>query len=276
MAWVKFHEQLVRGPKRGIPRAQRFVLMELCLLARPHQGRIDLPLGMSDIDAVHDLLGGDRKEVVAALRTFTSGEEPALCFEGEPGRRKLMIPSWDRWNERPEAAGASTARAARCRAKKRDENVDATAVASTEQRPGNASATAPRFRSDLDHPPNPPPSGGDLRSDRDPEPRPLPPGRRAAGTNLRATGENPRAVDAPPPPPPAEEPDPKAFPLRAGVAEAYDATPADASAATLAATLRTAGRPRSSAAAAHAKRLLAPATAEDFLANAPDRAVPET
>lgn len=95
---MKFHVELTRGSKRGIPRALRFVLMEISLAARPLRGRIELAEGMGDVDAVVDLLGGDRSEVAAALARFTAGEEPTLVFLEERGRRYLAFPSWERWN----------------------------------------------------------------------------------------------------------------------------------------------------------------------------------
>jgi hypothetical protein len=104
MAWVKFHEQLRQGEKRGMSRATRFVFLELCLLARDERGSIRLPRGMSDLDAVHDLLGGNRKEVRAAfeeLSGFTENSpktEPMIDISGESTGRVLTIRSWERWN----------------------------------------------------------------------------------------------------------------------------------------------------------------------------------
>lgn len=136
MVWVRFHEELTLGAKRGIPRALRFVLMELSLKARPLGGEIELPCGMSDVDAVHDLLGGDRVEIEEALRRFTSGRDPVLSYRDEDDRRFLLIPSWAKWNPGGEAPGASTARSRKHRSTK-----VAQESATTEQRAGNAAAT---------------------------------------------------------------------------------------------------------------------------------------
>jgi hypothetical protein len=129
MTWVKFHGELTEGAKRGIPRAVRFILMELAHKARPGRGVLDLPLGMGDVDALQDVLGGNPKEVRDAHRILTAGDEPILVFEGPEGARRLVIPSWQRWNAGAfEPAGASTQRSRRSRA-------------ATDERPGNGAAT---------------------------------------------------------------------------------------------------------------------------------------
>jgi hypothetical protein len=88
MVWVKFHDKLCRGAKRGLPRAARFVFMELCLEARPGRGVIALPLGMSALDALHDVLGG---------KPSPDDPEPRAMVEigGEDGALTLTIPSWE-------------------------------------------------------------------------------------------------------------------------------------------------------------------------------------
>lgn len=104
MVWVKFHDKLCRGAKRGLPRAARFVFMELCLEARPGRGVIALPLGMSALDALHDVLGGNRKEIADAIKALTTvpkhspdDPEPRAMVEigGEDGALTLTIPSWE-------------------------------------------------------------------------------------------------------------------------------------------------------------------------------------
>ncbi len=101
MSWVPFHEGLRKGDKRGIPRAVRFVYLELAQEARPYHGRLPLPRGFKDdVDAVHDVLGGSRREVADALRILTQSEAeetPMVTLEGPPGRRVLVISSFDRW-----------------------------------------------------------------------------------------------------------------------------------------------------------------------------------
>lgn len=124
MAWVKFHDKLCKGAKRGLPRAVRFVFMELCLEARPSRGILELPVGMSDLDALHDILGGNRKEIAEAIRLLTSvppplpdDPDPRAMVEltGADGHRRLTIPSWETWNTGQELPGASTERSRRLR-----------------------------------------------------------------------------------------------------------------------------------------------------------------
>jgi len=122
------------GTKRGIPRAQRFVLMELSLKARRLGGRVELPSGMSYIDAVHDLLGGNRKEIADALATFGAEVEPVITFATEGTRRYLVLTSWQKWNPGGEAPGASTERSRRSREAMR-------AAATVEQRSSDGRAT---------------------------------------------------------------------------------------------------------------------------------------
>jgi len=193
MVWVKFHDKLCAGAKRGLPRAVRFVFMELCLAARPDRGVMDLPVGMSDIDALHDVLGGSRKEIVDAMKLLTvipkasaDDPEPRAMVEltGELGARRLAIPSWSAWNSGQETPGASTERSRRCRQQRatptgqeaqRSENMaqatDATGMqrplhadAAVEQREGNGPATPYRGEErrgeEKREPPYPPLAGG--------------------------------------------------------------------------------------------------------------------
>lgn len=105
MSWVPFHSSLREGDKRGLPRAVRFVYLELSLLTRPSGGRLPLPRGFkSDLDAVHDILGGDRREIRAALELLTTPldptdprDEPMLRLSGPPERRILELPAHKRW-----------------------------------------------------------------------------------------------------------------------------------------------------------------------------------
>lgn len=127
--WVKFHGELCRGAKRGIPRAIRFVYMELSLEARAERGTVRLPVGMTALDGVHDVLGGDRGEVEAALDLLTSGPDPMVVVRGKPGALLLIITKWAAWNRVDESAE---------RAKKYRENKAKSAQAS---RTRNASVT---------------------------------------------------------------------------------------------------------------------------------------
>jgi hypothetical protein len=98
MSWVKFHDELTEGTKRGLSRAVRFVYMELSLRARKTKGDIKLPSGMDPVDAVHDLLGGDRKEIKTALATLTKPEDeqnaPMIVISGNV----LRVTGWKKWN----------------------------------------------------------------------------------------------------------------------------------------------------------------------------------
>lgn len=140
MSWIKFHSELREGAKRGLPRATRFVFLELSLLTRNGRGETALPLGMSDVDAVHDMLGGSRREVVEALKLLTAGPTPMVEFFDGPAGRSLRIPSWSTWNK----LDVSTERVAKHRgAAKR--NADVTRYIDV----GNANVTPPdQIRSD--------------------------------------------------------------------------------------------------------------------------------
>lgn len=116
--WVRFHSEIRRGAKKGIPRAERFVYMELSQEARANGGYITLPVDRQDLDAVCELLGGDREEVLEAVRRFTKGPDPSLIFEGPKHRRILRVVHWLKWNTRPEPSGASTPRSQKSRALK--------------------------------------------------------------------------------------------------------------------------------------------------------------
>jgi hypothetical protein len=99
--WIRFHAELRKGKHRGVPRALRFVFLELCLEARPGRGTVELPLGMDLLDGVHDLLGGNRREVQQALEIYLAGpdpEAPTLVTDGPKGSLRLVIPSWEKWN----------------------------------------------------------------------------------------------------------------------------------------------------------------------------------
>lgn len=92
--WIPFHRRLAKGPKKGIPRAERFVLLELSLESRPTMGVLDLPLRWSTVDAIHDLIGGNRDEIEAALATFAGD---AFIIENSALVHRLTIPNWDKW-----------------------------------------------------------------------------------------------------------------------------------------------------------------------------------
>jgi hypothetical protein len=105
MTWIPFHSGLREGNKRGLPRAVRFVYLELSLLSRDYDGTISLPRGFkSDVDAVHDMLGGNRLEVAKAIAHLTAAldssdedDRPMIEFSGPPDARKLSIVSHKKW-----------------------------------------------------------------------------------------------------------------------------------------------------------------------------------
>jgi hypothetical protein len=162
MVWVKFHDELRRGAKRGISRAARFVLMELSLEARPNRGYVDLPIGMHDLEAIHDMLGGNKRDIAEALSVFTSGTDPSFVIEDTDTGRRLTILKWALWNS-VEAPGSSTERSRRARAtpEQRSCNGDATAVAPPVQRSRNARATLPEEKKSREDKINLPPKEGE-------------------------------------------------------------------------------------------------------------------
>ncbi len=99
--WVPFHASLCEGDKRGLPRAVRFVYLEFVQKARAYSGRLPLPAGFrSDLDAVHDVVGGNRREVEQALSLLTASapdDEPMVRLEGDPGRRVLVVVAFATW-----------------------------------------------------------------------------------------------------------------------------------------------------------------------------------
>ena len=123
--WVKFHDELCQGAKRGLPRAVRFVYMELSLLSRPGRGTIDLPVGMTPLAGVRDLLGGNAKEVATALQLLTKSPDPMVRIEGDGTTSRLVVTKWETWN----VLDASTARVQKHRknkANKATSNADVT------------------------------------------------------------------------------------------------------------------------------------------------------
>lgn len=121
MAWTPFHDELRQGAKRGLPRAVRFIFLELSLACRKGRGSVRLPVGMDDVDAVQDLLGGRRSEIEEALQMLTvplPGEEdgqPMIVLDGPERARTIRIPCWSRWVGNKETPGASAIRMRRMR-----------------------------------------------------------------------------------------------------------------------------------------------------------------
>lgn len=96
--WVRFHRELNKGAKRGLPRATRYVYMELSLEARPGRGRIELPREGTLVSAIHDLIGGNRRELTTALRQLLDGKHSMVVVEETATTRVLVIPTWEAWN----------------------------------------------------------------------------------------------------------------------------------------------------------------------------------
>jgi hypothetical protein len=101
VSWVPFHDALRRGAKRGLSRSARFIYLELSLEARPYHGRLPLPFGFkSVVAAVHDVLGGSRREVAEAIEVLTQTDAeglPMIAIEGQTGRQTLVVCAFDRW-----------------------------------------------------------------------------------------------------------------------------------------------------------------------------------
>jgi hypothetical protein len=98
--WVPCHRRLVKGPKKYLPRGVRFVLLELSLEARPSRGIIDLPIHWSTLKGVHDLLGGNRREIKKALEEFQKPDElgqTAIRIERDESKHRLIITKWEEW-----------------------------------------------------------------------------------------------------------------------------------------------------------------------------------
>lgn len=98
--WVPAHRRLMKGPKKSIPRAIRFVLLELSLEARPTNGVLDLPVKWETLRAVHDLLGGNRREIRLALEIFSKPDETGqkvIEIVRDRVVHKLVITKWPQW-----------------------------------------------------------------------------------------------------------------------------------------------------------------------------------
>lgn len=98
--WVPAHRRLMKGPKRGLPRGVRFVLLELSMEARSKGGVLDLSLAWDTERAVHDLIGGNRREIKQALKAFTTIDEdglPPIEIVRDANKHRLIIKKWERW-----------------------------------------------------------------------------------------------------------------------------------------------------------------------------------
>jgi hypothetical protein len=96
--WVRFHRELTVPAKRGIPRAVRFIYMEISLEAKRKRGYVVLTPGLDDVAAVAECIGGDRREVAAAVKLLTAGSVPMWRFVTEEEERRLYVHEWRTWN----------------------------------------------------------------------------------------------------------------------------------------------------------------------------------
>lgn len=138
--WVRFHRELNRGTKRGLSRAHRYVYMELSLEARPTRGRLELPPGMKLVDAIHDLIGGNKKEISAALAKLMDPKFDMISVEDGPRGQVLVIRSWERWND----ADKSTERVKAHRERKKNKELETNeTVSSSFQKQKNETPETP-------------------------------------------------------------------------------------------------------------------------------------
>lgn len=96
--WVPFHRRLVQGRKKAIARGVRFVLLELSLEARPTHGVLEFPTEWDTVKAVHDLIGGDRREIKKALTVFQIPDEfglPTIEIDRDMSHHSLKIIKWE-------------------------------------------------------------------------------------------------------------------------------------------------------------------------------------
>jgi 5-methylcytosine-specific restriction endonuclease McrA len=89
--WVRFHRELCEGEKANIPRATRFVYMELLLEARRGERFVRLPPGWPLLKAVANTLGGNRRELKRALDELGTSEPRMIAFEERQGVSRLHL-----------------------------------------------------------------------------------------------------------------------------------------------------------------------------------------
>lgn len=101
--WVKCHSALTKGSKRALPRATRFVFLELLLEARDLDGSVEI---RSDLDvpaAIYDLIGGSLGEIAEAMSALSAAG--MVVVEQTDGGRFVTVPSWERWNRTEPSTG---------------------------------------------------------------------------------------------------------------------------------------------------------------------------
>ena len=98
--WIPFQERLAKGNKRGLRRGVRFVYLELALEARRRSGIIDLTVGWATEKAVHDLIGGNKREIKQALVAFTKPDEDGVApieIVRDQSKHRLILTNWAKW-----------------------------------------------------------------------------------------------------------------------------------------------------------------------------------
>ncbi len=130
--WIKCHRSLMGGKWATVPRATRFVLLELALLCRPGDGKCELPAPRSwsktPTQRCADMLIGNRRETMQAIRELASGDSPSVVFLDETGSKLdpfssetrsvlVSIPSYSRH----QSTNPSAERMRRLRAKRKEE-----------------------------------------------------------------------------------------------------------------------------------------------------------
>lgn len=107
--WVKAHDSLTKGFWSGVPRAYRFVLLELSILCRPGRGMVSIPPGKDPITRTVDMLGGNRREARKAVVYLSSTCPPTVVYRSPDGALidpclssvgplSVVIPSWGEHN----------------------------------------------------------------------------------------------------------------------------------------------------------------------------------
>jgi hypothetical protein len=97
------------------------VLLELSLKARLTHGVLSLPRAWTTAKAVHDLIGGNRKEIVRALAEFTKPDSDGLApiqIDRDLAKHELILQKWNDWAG-SKVAPTSTERVKRHRENKR-------------------------------------------------------------------------------------------------------------------------------------------------------------
>jgi len=100
--WTPAFDSLFEGDNRGLPRAARFLFLELCRAARARRegGILRVPRSMTEAEAVFDLVAGERREVNRMTPLLLQAGK--IRFEDRGGARCLVIPSWPKYRQEQE------------------------------------------------------------------------------------------------------------------------------------------------------------------------------